>query len=70
MGEPTNVAERQVFITETLLKEYETLRRYGDTNMFDYRNVIRYAERYGLKELAALDIHQYGELLSYLGREK
>lgn len=64
-----STAIKQDFITENLLKEYETLRLYGDTNMFDYRNVIKYARSYGLNELASLDIHQYGHLLSYLGRE-
>lgn len=53
------------WITKTLIDEYEVIRKSGRTNMFDFYQVIRLAEGYGMEELPRLEKADYPTLLSF-----
>lgn len=50
-------------ITKEVMIQYETIRRSGMTNMFNYFNVIQIAKKNKLKELASFSMDDYKELL-------
>ena len=53
------------WITKTLVEEYENIRESGQTNMFDFQEVIRLATARGLQELPLIDRADYPTLLSF-----
>ena len=49
------------------LEDFETIRKSGYCNMFDYHCVVLVAKEFELS-LSKLDLHQYGELLNNISK--
>ena len=49
------------------LEDFETIRKSGYCNMFDYHCVVLVAKEFELS-LSKLDLHQYGDLLSTISK--
>ena len=54
-------------ITKKVMEQYESVRRSGICNMFDYYCVMRAAMTSDYRELAALYVNDYMYLLSNFG---
>ena len=54
-------------ITKEVMEQYESVRRSGICNMFDYYCVMRAAMTSDYRELAALYVNDYMYLLSNFG---
>ena len=50
-------------MTKEIMQQYEYIRKMGVTNMFDYNNVIHYANQFGFDELANLNREEYKNIL-------
>ena len=50
-------------MTKEIMQQYEYIRKSGVTNMFDYNNVIRYAEQFGFDDLAEVTYKEYKNIL-------
>jgi hypothetical protein len=55
-------------ITKNIMLDYETIRKSGITNMFDYFAVVKFAKRLQMKELSQLTLAEYKVLLMNFGR--
>lgn len=55
-------------VTKETMEQYETIRRLGVTNMFNYYNVINVAKKIGLKKISKLTLEQYKNILMNFGK--
>ena len=51
-------------MTKEIMQQYEAIRKSSATNMFNYNNVIRYAEQFGFDELAEVSYEEYKNILN------
>ncbi|MBU0777760.1 DUF5049 domain-containing protein [Patescibacteria group bacterium] len=50
-------------MTKEIMEQYEAIRKSGVTNMFDYYNVVKIADKLEFYSLASLIREEYGQLL-------
>lgn len=52
-------------ITKEQMEQYEQMRQLGLHNMFDYRNVVRSANKFGMEDLANTSLDEYKTILQH-----